>query len=211
VIWKCDCIPDRKAAAEKRALTYFIGTPVIHDDKAYVTMGLYPDHPHGTPPSYVLCIDMTKSGDVSPKILDAKSPANKDSALVWAFGGSVIPRPAKGRREYMASTMSTCAIHDGLLYVSELRGYLHCLDAKTGQRYWEHDLKTGIWGSPYYVDGKVYVGTDDAEVIVLQHGKDKKVLAVNEMDDGIQSTPVVANGVLYVMTGSKLYAIAQKK
>jgi hypothetical protein len=31
------------------------------------------------------------------------------------------------------------------------------------------------------------------------------------MDEGIHSTPVVANGVLFISTYSKLYAIAAKR
>ena len=58
----------------------------------------------------------------------------------------------------VGATISTPCVHDGLVYIPELAGYMHCLDAKSGQRYWEHDFKATVWGSAYYVDGKVYVG-----------------------------------------------------
>lgn len=44
----------------------------------------------------------------------------------------------------------------------------------------------------------------------LQQGKEKKVLAAVEMGAPVYSTPVVANGVLYVATQTHLYAIQQK-
>ena len=36
-----------------------------------------------------------------------------------------------------------------------------------------------IWGSPMVVDGKVYLGDEDGDVVVLQHGNEKKILAEN--------------------------------
>jgi PQQ-like domain len=159
----------------------------------------------------LICLDVAGTGDVSPKNLDGKDPANKGSALVWAFGGRVMPVPKKGRKANFGRTVSTCAIHDGLVYISEEGGYMNCLDAKTGQLYWQDDVRAGVWGSPYYADGRVFLGTEDHEVLVYAHGKERKQLAKIDMDEAIHSTPVVANGVLYISTWSKLYAIAEKK
>jgi outer membrane protein assembly factor BamB len=207
LIWKCDCNPTRTKQGPNN---YFVGTPVVVGDKLYVGLGVAPDVGAATKFSYFVCLDVTKQGDVSPKSYDAKAAVNKDSALVWAFGGMIEPPPEKGRKINFGYTISTAAIHDGLIYIPEETGYLHCLDAKTGARYWDHDFKAGVWGSAYYADGKVFVGTDDGEIVIFAAGKDKKVLATINMEEGIHMTPVVANGVLYVLTKSKLYAIAAK-
>src|SRR5581483_7957638 len=114
-----------------------------------------------------------------------------------------------GRDYPFGRTMSTCAIHDGLVYAGELAGYLHCLDAQTGKEYWNDDLKAAIWGSAYWVDNKVYIGTEDGEIFVYAHGKEKKPLGKMDMKHPVRSTPVVANGVMYIMTESVLYAIAK--
>ena len=53
------------------------------------------------------------------------------------------------------------------------------------------------------------VGTEDGEVLIFGHGKQKSELGKISMEEQVQSTPVVANGVLYLMTRSKLYAIAK--
>ncbi len=206
LIWKFNCVPHRPAQGISN---YMIATPVVHENKLYIGLGVYPDHPHLTRFSHFLCVDVTKKGDVSPIDLDAKNPKNKDSALVWAFGGPINPRPAKGRLVYFGSTISTAAVHDGLAWIAEERGYLHCLDAKTGQRHWEHDLLADIWGSPFWVEGKIYLGSGDGEMVIFEHGKNKKELAKVSMEERIDGTPVVANGVLYVMTKSRLYAIAK--
>src|SRR6266446_6163063 len=195
LIWKFNCRPQK---LEKEGITpnYFVATPVCDAGKVYIGMGLYPEHATGGPFSHFLCIDAGKTGDVSPHRLDMNDPANKGSALAWAFGGPIVPRPAKGRPVNFGRTISTCAVQDGLVYISEETGYLHCLDAKTGQRYWMHDFKSAVWGSPYYVDGKIFTGVEDGYLWVLEAGKTLKVLANIDMGEGMQSTPVVSGGTL---------------
>jgi outer membrane protein assembly factor BamB len=209
LIWKCNCNPIAKPANEINP--YIIATPVVVGDRLYVGLGIHPDNGRSLPYSHFLCLDITKKGDASPKSLDAKDAANKNSALVWAFGGEIMPVPKKGPRIYFGRTISTAAVHDGLVYICEETGYLHCLDAKTGQRYWNHDFKESLWGSAYWVDNKVYVGIQGGDVVVFASGKERKILATNNMDDHIESTPVVANGVMYVASKSKLFAIANGK
>jgi outer membrane protein assembly factor BamB len=212
LIWKFNCNPARGGPkADPEFNPYPIATPVVHDGRCYIGLGVFPDHPSPPRYGYLLCVDVSGTGDVSPKSLDAKDPANKGSGLVWAYGGKVNPPPKKGRKVLFTKTLSTCALHDGLVYISEEAGYLSCLDARKGQLYWQDDVRAPVWGSPYYVDGKVYLGTEDAEILVYEHGKKLKQLAKIDMGEGIHSTPAVANGVLYVSTHSKLYAIAAKK
>jgi outer membrane protein assembly factor BamB len=56
-------------------------------------------------------------------------------------------------------------------------------------------------------DGKVYVGTRRGDIWVLAAGRDKKVISSIELDSSTTSTPVAANGVLYITTLKKLYAL----
>jgi len=91
-----------------------------------------------------------------------------------------------------------------------MEGFAYCLDARTGKKYWEEDFKSAVWGSPYWVDGKAYFACDQGDVFIFTHGKEKKLLGKIEMEPSIRSTPVVANGVLYIMTNSQLYAIGSK-
>ena len=104
-------------------------------------------------------------------------------------------------------SISTAAIADGLLFISDFTGFLHCLDANTGKPYWTFDMLAAIWGSPYIADGKVYLGDEDGDVIVIQPGKELKKIAEINMGSAVYSTPVAANGVLYIMTRNELYAL----
>jgi outer membrane protein assembly factor BamB len=92
-------------------------------------------------------------------------------------------------------------------------GVLHCLDAKTGQKYWDYDMLSEIWGSPYLVDGKLFLGADNGEVAVLSPGKAppiKDAVNKNDVERCVKAPPVAANGTLYVVTETHLYAIAEK-
>jgi outer membrane protein assembly factor BamB len=217
-IWRFDCNPLDSVyfLGTKGTRSDFIATPVVHDNKVYIGVGQDPEHREGI--GHFWSIDITKKGDVSPKNdnFDPKAPVNKDSALVWHYGEPSPPawkrvQGDKDPRTYVfGRTMSTAAIHDGLIYIAELAGYLHCLDAKTGQQYWTHNLRAPVWSSPYWVDGKIYLGSDGEEVHIFEHGKKKNLLGTVDMGGAIRSTPVVANGVLYLQTENKLYAIKAK-
>ena len=74
-------------------------------------------------------------------------------------------------------SISTPAIKDGILYQADFSGFLHAIDAKTGQVLWVHDLFAAVWGSPILIDGKLYLGDEDGDVVIMQEGKTKKVIA----------------------------------
>jgi outer membrane protein assembly factor BamB len=103
------------------------------------------------------------------------------------------------------------SIADGLLYIPDFSGFLHCLDAKTGQVYWTHDVFAAVWGSTLVVDGKVYLGDEDGDVVILQAGKEKKVLGEMNMGSAVYATPVPAHGTLFLNNRNQLFALANAK
>ncbi len=220
LLWKFDCNP--KAAVFKPGgrgdRGYVIATPVFHDNKVYVAVGGNPDAGPGV--GHLWCIDISKKPankdlDLSPVNDDfnPRAAVNKDSGLVWHYGGPVLQRPAgeEETRDFVfGRTLSTVAIHDGLVYAAELDGFLHCLDARTGAKYWQYDLKDVTWNSPFYVDGKVFLGTGSGELLIFAHGKKLKEPTKIDLLNELKLPPVAVNGVLYVNNGSTLYAIAPK-
>ncbi len=220
VIWKFDANPktSKYDLGGKGTRSDFIATPVFYDGKVYIGTGQDPEHFEGV--GHLWCIDPTKKGDVSPDLVTEDNPepakrktkANPNSAVVWHFGGPETNPQAAGRDYVFGRTMSTCAAHDGLVYACDLSGFMHCLDAKTGHLYWRHDMKGAVWGSPMWIDGKVYIGTEDGDVNIFTAGKTfQEPLKVEMEHQTIKSTPVMANGVLYVMTETNLFAIKAKK
>ena len=59
-------------------------------------------------------------------------------------------------------------------------------------------------------DGKIYVGDEDGELCVFELAREKKLLFTSAFDGPVYSSPIFANGVLYVATGETLYAIQEK-
>ena len=72
-----------------------------------------------------------------------------------------------------------------------------------------YDTKSHIWGSPLVVDGKVYFGTEDGDVVIMRAGKEMKEVGKIDMRAPVYSSPVVANGTLYIATQTHLYAIGK--
>lgn len=224
LLWKFDANPKAsiRELGGKGTRSEFIATPVVDKGRLYIGVGEDPEHELGV--GHLWCIDLAravekgrtnKDRDVSP-VEDNFDPAaaiNRHSALAWHFGGTTPEAEKKktGQSFIFNRTMSTCAVHDGLCYAADLGGHLYCLDAETGRLYWKHDTESPIWSSPFWVDGKVYLGVDSKEVFVFAHGKEKKLLAKNEMDARLRAVPVAVNGVLYIATENKLYAIHAKR
>jgi outer membrane protein assembly factor BamB len=180
-LWEFDSNP--KESVWPRTRNELIGTPVIVDDRVYIANGQDPEHGEGV--GHLYAIDATKRGDIT------------QTGRIWHFD--------KIRR-----SISTAAVADGLLYIADFSGFLHCLDAKTGQLYWTHDVFAAVWGSPFVVDGKVYLGDEDGDIVVMQHGKEAKVLAEMNMGSAVYSTPVPAHGTLFLNNRTELFALAAK-
>jgi outer membrane protein assembly factor BamB len=178
-LWKFDLNP--KAAVWPETRNYGLATPVFSGGKVFMSVGQDPDGGQGVGHAY--CINPANRGDIT------------ESGRVWQY-------------DKINRSISTAAVADGLVYISDFRGILHCLDAGTGKPYWTFDMMAPVWGSPLAADGKVYVGDQDGDVAILKTGRELEKVAEIDMGNSVCSTPVPANGILYIMTNSQLYAIA---
>ena len=189
-LWRYDCDPLRYRMKDGKPIKYatpegpseVIATPVFYKNRVYVPIGQDPEHGEGL--GNFSCFDATKSGDVTK------------TATVWSY-------------DKIHRSLSTPSIVDGLAYVPDFSGFVHCLDAETGHPYWVFDTKAHIWGSTMVADGKVYFGTEDGDFYILAAGKQQKVIRKIDMRSPVYSTPVAANGTLYVATPTHLYAIGK--
>ena len=77
---------------------------------------------------------------------------------------------------------------------------------------------TEAWKSPHFsLSAKdLYAATsavsaaEGTNVVVLEDGRELKILAKNDMGESIIGTPAIADGRLYLRTRTKLYCLAQK-
>jgi outer membrane protein assembly factor BamB len=180
-LWRFDTNP--KDAVWPKTRNYLISTPVLYDGKLFLATGQDPEN--GSGPGRMYCIDPTKRGDIT------------ESGRIW-------------QSDKLRRSISTAAVLDGLVYISDFAGFVHCLDIASGKPYWTHDLLSAVWGSPFAADGKIYIGNEDGDIVVLQAGKELKKLSQINMGGAIYSTPVAANDVLFIMTRNELFAIHTK-
>jgi outer membrane protein assembly factor BamB len=220
LIWKFDCNPKKSKYMLGAGATRndFVSTPIVADNKLYIAVGQDPEHKKGV--GHMWCIDITKKPknkdkDLSPvnDNFDPKAAVNKDSGLVWHYGG-FDPDEEAPRPYFFGRSLSTCAVDSGLCYACDFDGFLFCFDAKTGKKHWEHELGGDTWCSPTIIDGKVYIGNEKSEMHIFKLDKEKKLIRKVKMggNSKVRATPIAVNGVLYVMTENpcRLYAIQEK-
>jgi len=234
LLWKFDANPktSKWILGGRGTRNNIIATPVVYDGLVYCAVGQDPEHGEGI--GHLWCINPNKRGDVSPELAfkiegDKRVPLehrriqavieengevavdNPNSAVVWHY--SQVDSDGNGRfsfEETMHRSCGTVAIKDDLLYISDFSGLFHCLNAKTGEPYFTYDMFAQAWGSPLIVDGKVYIGDEDGDVCIFELDKDAKdpITEIN-MGSSVYSTPIVANGVLYIASRSYLFAIQE--
>ena len=181
LLWKFDANPKDSEWKQGRGdRNNIIATPVVHDGIVYIAVGQDPEHGEGV--GHLWALDGGGSGDVTA------------SAVVW--------------HHPFRRTISTVAIDGSIVYAANFSGFLHALDLDSGKLLWEYDMLAAVWGSPYVVDGKVMIGDEDGDLSVLKAGREMETLSEINFGNTIYSTPVAANGTLYIMTRSHLYAIA---
>jgi outer membrane protein assembly factor BamB len=134
----------------------------------------------------LVCLDATKKGDLS------------QTGILWDY---------KGIKRSISSVSIDPAT--GLLFIGDFSGFVHCLDAETGKLHWVYDMKAHMWGSTLVADGKVYVGDEDGDFVVLaaKGGAKAQVLSETNLGAPVYSTPIVANGTMYVASQTHLFAI----
>jgi outer membrane protein assembly factor BamB len=163
-------------------MSEIIATPVFYKNRVYIAIGRDPAHGRGR--GALWCIDATQTGDIT------------QTGKVWCYQG-------------LDRSLSTVSIADGLLYVSDVAGRLHCLDAETGNCYWVHEANSQTWGSTLVADGKVYMPTEKG-FWVLAAGKEMKPIGKINLGAPVWASPVAANGVLYVASTRYLWAVQKK-
>lgn len=181
LIWKFDTNPKDSEWKQGRGdRNNIIATPVLHEGNVYIAVGQDPEHGEGV--GHLWAVDASGRGDVT------------ESHVVW--------------HHPFRRTISTVAIDAGIVYAANFSGFFHALDLASGKLLWEYDMLAAVWGSPYVVDGKVMIGDEDGDLTVLKAGREMEVLSEIQFGNVIYSTPIAANGTLYIMTRSHLYAIA---
>ena len=160
-----------------------IPQPVIQDDLVLVMSG------HRDPK--LMAIRLGREGDLTGT-----------DAIVWSQtrGNSYTPSPV---------------LHDNKLYVLTDNGFVSCYNASTGAPYYQQTRLPKAYNfksSPVGANGKLYLASENDDVIVLGMGEKFEVLATNTIPDSVFiATPAIAGGEIFLRSQSHLYCISEKK
>lgn len=190
-LWRCDCNPADRRWLNGKPIKYgsekgpceIIATPVLKDGRVYVTIGQDPESGEGS--GALVCIDPSQSGDITK------------TGTCWTY-------PAINR------SISTVSVENGLVFVADFSGIIHCIDAADGKPLWTQDTEAKVWGSTLVSDGKVFLGNESGVFTIMAADRVKKVLGSVSFDGPVYSSAVTANGVLYVTTDKYLYALRKQ-
>jgi outer membrane protein assembly factor BamB len=160
-------------------------TPIFTDEHIVVASGRAPERP-------IFVLRHGARGDLT-------LPEGEDSSedVVWS----------KVRR---GPYMPTPLIYDGILYVLANNGVFDAYDLQTGDELYRQripHLGSGLSASPVAADGKIYLSSEDGEIIVIKAGPEFEHLGTNSMGELLMATPALSEGVMYVRSVDSLFAI----
>lgn len=237
-LWQFDCNPKTSIhlLSGRSTRNTLVASPVIVGDRVFIATGRNPELGEG--PGDLWCIDATKRGDLSTELVFNKSHRNGEepiphkplracdpsvgdftrpnpnSGAVWHYTGTARKGDQKPKFEgSFHRTMGTPTIHDGLLFVADFSGLLHCVDAETGQGLWTHDLLAACWSSCVIADGHVLIGDEDGDVAILKAARQCEPIRQEplNLNHSISATPALVNDTLFVATQYELFAIREGK
>ncbi len=152
--------------------------PIFEHNRVYFTSGIE---------KLLFVVDPSGTGDVT------------DSHVVSRIrrGAPEIPSPL---------------IIDGLIFMVNEGGVVTCVEAISDRnegtrQVWKGRIGGKHWASPLYANGNIYCFSMEGRVSVISAGREFKVIARNEFDEGFIATAAVAGNALILRSESHLYCI----
>ncbi len=101
---------------------------------------------------------------------------------------------------------------DALYFLKNNTGILSVFNAKTGEKLYGPQRLEGVpevYASPVGAAGRIYIAGREGGVAVIASGREFKLLALNQLDDGFDASPVVVGNELYLRGRKRLYRISK--
>jgi outer membrane protein assembly factor BamB len=98
------------------------------------------------------------------------------------------------------------------VYLFRENSVFTCLDAKTGEKQYEHRVTSSEnnRASPVFADGRIYLAARNGTVTVVAPGPKYEQLWQASLDDPMTSSPAISNGRIYFRTNTALWAFGKK-
>jgi outer membrane protein assembly factor BamB len=163
-------------------------TPVFDEGLFVIASGRAPERP-------IFVVNPDGRGD-----LTLREGETNSRFIVWS---------KTGRGSYMPTPL----IYKGLVYVLANNGVFDAYNLRTGEEVYRQRLPqvgNGFSASPVAADDKIYLSSEDGDVLVIAAGPTFKHLATNPMGESLMATPALSEGVMYLRSARHLFAIGRK-
>ncbi|MBI5085333.1 MAG: PQQ-like beta-propeller repeat protein [Acidobacteria bacterium] len=133
--------------------------------------------------------------------LGGKGDLTGTEAVLWSNqrGNSYTPSPV---------------LEGGKMYFLTDNGLLSCVNPVTGEAYYRQQRlgkPYNFKASPVAAAGRLYLASEEGDVVVVKLGEQFEVLATNTLTDQFfEASPVITNGSLYLRSDKALYCIREK-
>lgn len=133
-------------------------------------------------------------------LISAQGKLENSAAVVWTSdkNPSYVPSPL---------------LKDGKLYfLKASRAQLSCVDAKTGEIYYEALKPEGMgaaYASPVEANGNIYIIDRRGTCSVIKEGTEFEVIAQNKLDDNFDASPAIVGNDLLLRGYKSLYCISE--
>lgn len=170
-------------------------------------------NPKGT--KYNATLRFVASPAAAPGLIVVPSAKNGPVLALKPDGKGDISESTEGHvwtRPQNTPDVPSPLIHDGLVYLCRENGLLICMDAKTGEEYYQARLFSDRYrASPVYADGNIYLTSRKGVVTVVKAGRTFEEVAVNQLEEEISASPAFSNGKIYLRSFDALYCIESGK
>lgn len=127
-------------------------------------------------------------------------------------GGTIRAREIWRYVQSFQGVIPSPLLYEGVLYLVKNGGILTTLEAMTGRLLKRTRLRDAIGpysASPVGARGRIYFASEDGRISVLEAGADWRVVALNDLGEGIFATPALSKGRIFVRTNEKLYCFGK--
>jgi outer membrane protein assembly factor BamB len=163
-------------------------TPFAADGHIVIASGRRPERP----------LFVVRAGSRGDLTMPKEQTSNQSVAWTKTGRGSYMPTPIA---------------YQGILYVLNNDGIFDAYDLKTGAEIYRQRIEpvgSGFSASPVVADGRIYLSSEDGDIIVVAAGREFKKLGSYSMGELLMATPAISDGVMYVRGMSTLFAIGKK-
>jgi outer membrane protein assembly factor BamB len=162
----------------------YVASLVYHQGVLFLTTGF--------PERHLMGLDPGSSGDITGT-----------RHVLWHH-------PHRVNGETGASYVPSPLAHGGLFYVVSDPGYLSCLEAKTGKRFYKKRLGRRHSASPLLLQEHLLLPDNDGNTWMVKTGRDFKLVRKNVLSESAFASPAASGGRLFLRGEKHLFCVGKE-